>query len=149
MSTNKIIIKNAVLITLLIGGFFLLSKLLGYADNGFLRFLNLVFVLIGIQRAIKTNIYTNKITKYSANLGIGIQTAALAVALSIVGVVVYIEAINPDFLDTMQQSFLIGGDISTPELILTLVIEGFASTIIGSFMVMQFYKNHDKVDLSK
>ena len=149
MSTNKIIITNAVLITLLIGGFFFLSKLLGYADNGFLRFLNLVFVLIGIQRAIKTNIYTNNITKYSANLGIGIQTAALAVALAIIGVVGYIEVINPDFLDTMQQSFLIGGNISTPELILTLVIEGFASTIIGSFMVMQFYKNHDKVDLSK
>lgn len=148
MSTKKIIIKNALLITILIGGFFLLSKLLGLAGNGFLRFFNLVFVLIGIHQAIKTNIYTNKVTAFTTNLGVGIQTSALAVALSIIGVVVYLEVINPDFMQVIQNSFLIAGDLSLPEIVLTLVIEGFASSVIGSFIVMQFYKNHDKEDIS-
>ncbi|PQJ82269.1 hypothetical protein [Polaribacter glomeratus] len=148
MSTKKIIITNALLITILIGGFFFLSKLLGLAGNGFLRFFNLVFVLIGIHQAIKTNIYTNKVTAFTTNLGVGIQTSALAVALSIVGVVVYLEVINPDFMQVIQNSFLIAGDLSLPEIVLTLVIEGFASSVIGSFIVMQFYKNHDKEDIS-
>jgi hypothetical protein len=148
MSTEKIIIRNAVLITLLIGGFFLISKFLGLADNGFLRFFNLFFVLIGIHQAIKTNIYTNKVTAFTTNLGIGIQTSALAVALSIIGVVVYVEVINPEFMEVMQNSFLIAGNLSLAEIVLTLVIEGFASSVIGSFIVMQFYKNHDKEDIS-
>jgi len=148
MSNRKIIIKNALLITVLIGGFFFVSKLLGFADNGFLRFLNLLFVLIGIHQAIKTSIFTNKETKYTTNLGIGIQTSALAVALSIIGVIFYVEVINPDFFTTLQNSFLIGGELSIAEIVLTLVIEGFASSVIGSFIIMQFYKNHDKEDLS-
>lgn len=148
MSTKKVIITNALLISVLIGGFFFLSKFLGLADNGFLRFFNLVFVIIGIHQAIKTNIYTNKVTEFTTNLGVGIQTSALAVALSIIGVVVYLEVINPDFMQVIQNSFLIAGDLSLAEIILTLVLEGFASSVIGSFIIMQFYKNHDKKDIS-
>ncbi len=148
MSTKKIIITNALLISVLIGGFFFLSKFLGLAGNGFLRFFNLVFVIIGIHQAIKTNIYTNKVTAFTTNLGVGIQTSALAVALSIIGVVVYLEVINPDFMQVIQNSFLIAGDLSLAEIVLTLVLEGFASSVIGSFIIMQFYKNHDKKDIS-
>ena len=54
MSTNKIIIKNALLITVLIGGFFLVSKLFGIADNGFLRYLTPFFFPLGLQQPIKT-----------------------------------------------------------------------------------------------
>ncbi|MDX6747143.1 hypothetical protein SHK09_10105 [Polaribacter sp. PL03] len=144
MSTDKIIIKNALLITLLIGGFFLLCKLFGLDENPYLRFLNLAFVLFGIHLAIKESVFKNKETKYTTNLGIGIRTSALAVLLSIIGVVVYIQFINPDFLNVMNNSFLIGGDLSLPEIIITLVIEGMASSFIGSFIMMQFYKNHNK-----
>ncbi|QTD38048.1 hypothetical protein JL193_01720 [Polaribacter batillariae] len=149
MSPNKIIIKYAFLTTLLIGGFFFTCKLLGLEENPYLRFLNLLFVVIGIRQAIKTNIFENKETHYPTNLGIGIQTSTVAVILSILGIVVYIKFINPAFLSVMNNSFLIGGDLSLFEIVLTLFIEGMASSVIGSFIVMQFYKNHDKKNLQK
>ena len=145
MKQKNIIIKHAFLITFMIGGFFLLSKLAGLEENPFLRFLNLVFILIGIRQAIKTNIEVNKETNYITNLGLGLQTSALAVILSIIGVIGYIQFINPEFLEVMNNSFLIGGNLSIAEIFITLLIEGMASSFIGSFIVMIFYKNHDKV----
>ncbi len=145
MNQSKIILKYGILITALIGGFFFFSKLIGVHENPFLRFLNLIFVVLGIRQAVKTNIELNKETNYITNLGLGIQTAALSVILSIIGVVGYVELINPEFLLSMNNSFLISGDLSIAELFITLLIEGMASVFIGSFVVMMFYKNHDKV----
>jgi len=145
MTPRKIIIKYAILTTLIIGGFFLLSKLLGLQENPYLRFLNLFFVLFGIRQAIKVNIEQNKETDYLSNLGLGLQTSALAVILSIAGVMVYVEFIDRQFIEAMNNSFLIAGDLDKAEIFITLLIEGMASSFIGSFMVMQFYKNHDKL----
>lgn len=145
MTKQRIIIKNAIFITLMIGGFFILSKLLGVHENPYLRFLNIVFVIVGIRNAVFTNITKNNETNYINNLGVGLQTSAAAVILSIIGVIGYVEFINPEFLLTMDNSFLISGNLSLPELFITLLIEGMASTFVGSFMVMMFYKNHDKV----
>lgn len=144
MKDTTIIVKHAILIASMIGGFFFLTKLISLHENSYLRFLNLLFVVIGIRQAIKTNIELNQDTNYINNLGIGIQTSALSVIISIIGVISYAEFINPDFLSTMDNSFLIGGNLSLAELFITLLIEGMASSLIGSFIVMQFYKNHDK-----
>lgn len=145
MTKLNIITKNAILITLMIGGFFFFSKLLQVHENPYLRFLNILFVILGIRNAVITNIIQNNDTNYITNLGIGLQTAGLAVIFSTIGVIGYIEFINPDFLITMDNSFLISGNLSLAELFITLLIEGMASTFVGSFMVMMFYKNHDKV----
>ena len=145
MTQKKLIITYAILITGMIGAFFLLSNLVGLEGNPYLRFLNLIFVLVGIRQAIKTNIEINKETNYLTNLGLGLQTSALAVIFSIIGVIGYISFINPDFISIMNNSFLIGGNLSLAEIVITLVIEGMASSFVGSFIVMQFYKNHDKV----
>ena len=93
----------------------------------------------------KLYIEMNKETNYLTNLGLGLQTSALAVIFSILGVIGYISFINPDFISIMNNSFLIGGNLSLAEIVITLVIEGMASSFVGSFIVMQFYKNHDKV----
>ena len=147
MSTNKLIIKHAILISLMIGGFFFLSKLVGLEENPYLRFVNLLFIIIGIRQAIKENIYVHKETNHAKNFATGFASAALAVILSTIGVVIYIEFINPEFLEVMNQSFLIGGDTSLFELAFTLVIEGLASSIVSTLIVMQFFKNHSKEDV--
>jgi hypothetical protein len=144
MSTDKIIIKHALLITLLIGSFFFFCTLFGLEGNPYLRFLNIGFVIFGIYLAIKESIYKNGESKYLINLGIGIRTSAFAVILSVIGVIIYIQFIDPDFINIMKNSFLIGSNLSIPKIAITLVIEGMASSIIGSFIMMQYYKNHDK-----
>lgn len=146
MNQTKIITSNAVLITALIGGFFFLCKFFGLEDNPYLRFINLFFVVFGTRRAIKASINENEETRYTTNLGIGIQTSALAVLISILGVIGYTYFINPEFLEIMKGSFLFGGNkVSLGEIFFTLLIEGMASSVIGSFIMMQFFKNHNKV----
>ena len=145
INRTRIITENVVLITLLIGGFFFLSKLFGVHENPYLRFLNLLFVFVGVRRSILTNININKETNYITNLGLGLQTSAIAVIFSIIGVIGYIEFINPEFLTIMNGSFLIGGNLSIAEIFISLLIEGMASSLIASFVVMMFYKNHDKI----
>jgi hypothetical protein len=146
MNRTRIIIKNALLITLLIGGFFFVSKLFGLHENPYLRFLNLLFVVYGTRQAIITNINVNEETNYITNLGLGLQTSAVSVLLCTAGVIGYIEFINPEFLSVMNGSFLIGGsNLSLAEVFISLLIEGMASSLISSFIVMMFYKNHDKV----
>lgn len=145
MRLERIIIKNAIRITMTIGGFFFLSKLFGVHDNPYLRFLNLLFVLYGTRLAITDNISQNNETGFIANFGIGIQTASLAVLMSIVGVIGYIEFINPSFLAVMNNSFLIGGDLSLAEVFISLFIEGMASAFIASYITMMYYKNHNKI----
>ena len=147
MYTNKLIIKHAIFISLMIGAFFFLSKLVGLEENPYLRFVNLLFIIIGIRQAIKENIYVHKETNHAKNFATGFASAALAVILSTIGVVIYIEFINPEFLEVMNQSFLIGGDTSLFELAFTLVIEGLASSIVSTLIVMQFFKNHSKEDV--
>lgn len=145
MSENKVIIGNAILITAMIGGLFFGSMLLGLEENSYLRFLNLVFVVFGIKRAIKTNVLINKEENYIVNLGIGIQTSTLAVILSILGVLFYVEVINPKFLTVLSNCFLLGGNLTMPEIVFSLAIEGIASSVIGSFIIMQYYKKHNKL----
>lgn len=147
MSINKIIIKNAIIITSLIGGFFFLSKMVGLAENPYLRFLNLVFVLFGIYLSIKENIFKNKEAQYIVNLGVGVKTAVLAVFLSVIGFLIYTKFIAPNFISVMDDSFLIGGDSSLAEIVFTLLLEGMATSFIGSFIIMQFYKNHNKKEI--
>lgn len=142
MSKRNIIFKNALLIVLMIGGFYFLCKLVGLEDNPYLRFLNIVFVILGIRNAVKTSISKNNETNYATNYGIAFGTSALGVLISSLAVLLYIELINPDFLAAMNQSFLIGGDLTVYEVVFTLVIEGLASSIVGSLIVMQFFKNH-------
>lgn len=146
MKQTKIIISNALLITLLIGSFFFLCKLFGLESNPYLRFMNLFFVVYGVRRAIKMSINKNKETRYTTNLGIGIQTSALAVLISILGVIGYTYFFSPEFLEIMKGSFLFGGNkISLAAVFFTLLIEGMASSVIGSFIIMQLFKNYDKV----
>ncbi|WP_298763588.1 hypothetical protein [uncultured Polaribacter sp.] len=147
MKNDQIVAKNALYITLLIGSYFLLCKYLGVADNPYLRFLNLAFVFFGVQNAIKESVLKNEETSYINNLGIGIRTAVIAVLLSITGVIFYIELMNPNFLAVMNNSFLIGGNLSLAEVVITLLIEGMASSVISAFTIMQLYKNPEKIKI--
>lgn len=145
MSTNKIMFKNAALIFLGITAYFFLMKLLGLESRSELRFLNFVFVLWGINNSIKTNIVQNGETLYVRNLAIGIGTSALAVGMSIVGLILYVEFIDPSLVTIIQESFLWTGDLTTPLIVFALFIEGMASSVICSFILMQYYKNYKPI----
>ena len=134
--------KNALFIFSGITVYFFLMRLLDLESYSGLRFLNFIFVLWGINNAIKTNIQENNETLYVRNLAIGIGTSALAVGMAIIGLIVYASFINPEFIYSIQESFLWTSVLTLPLLIFALGIEGIASSVISSFILMQYYKNY-------
>lgn len=142
MSSNNLIIRNGIFISAGIILYFFIMKISGLEGNSELRFLNFVFVFWGINNAIKSNIIRNGETLYVRNLAIGIGTSALAVGITVVGLIVYVSFINPNFIEVMRDSFLWTGNITLPLLVFALLIEGIASSVISSFILMQYYKNY-------
>ncbi|WP_299159827.1 hypothetical protein [uncultured Tenacibaculum sp.] len=147
MTSTKIIINNALLIFAGIVVFFFLMKILGLENVSELRFLNFAFVLWGINRAIKTNIHKNQESLYFNNFSIGIATSVVAVALTIIGLIVYVDFINPNLMTILEDSSFWGQNLSLGLVVFALAIEGIASSVICSFILMQYYKNY-KVDVT-
>ena len=145
MSSTKIIINNALLIFTGIVGFFLLMKILGLDHVSELRFLNFAFVLWGINNAIKTNINANKESLYFNNFAVGIGTSIVAVGFTIIGLIFYVAFINSSLINILEDTGFWGQNLSLGLIVFALAIEGIASSVICSFILMQYYKNYKTV----
>lgn len=142
MSTNKIIVKNGLLIYACIVVFFLLMKVLGLDDVSELRFLNFLFVFWGVNRAIKQNIELNDQDSYFNNFYVGFGSSIIGIALTILGLIIYVGFIDPSFITVLENSSLWGKELSLGMVVFALAIEGTASSVMCSFILMQYYKNH-------
>lgn len=148
MSTNKIILTNALLIYSFIIVFFLLMKILGLDNVSELRFINFLFVLWGINRAIKTNINYNNENSYFNNFYIGIITSVIGVGLTIFGLIIYVSFIEANFMIVLENSSFWGNKLSLIMVVFALAIEGIASSVICSFILMQYYKNYKTTSIA-
>lgn len=138
---NQNEIKNGVLIFIGIGLFFLLMDLFGLADKNYLRILNAFIVLFGIGKTIKSN-YSNGITDYLENLVSGFKTGIIGVLLGIIGLIgfVYIKG-GETYLATLSDTFFFTGKTNLVMYCAVLFFEGVASSLIGSFALMQYWKD--------
>ena len=136
---NKTVLQNAFLIFLGIGLFFLLMDFLGLASKNYLRSLNAFIVLYGIHKTIKYNYDKGKMD-YFENLFSGFITGVLGVFLGIVGLIafIYIKG-GESYLTTLSDTFFFVGKINIIKYCGILFFEGVASSLIGAFVLMQFY----------
>lgn len=141
MDTKRIILTQGVKIFILIGVFFLIMKIFNLEHITELRLLNFVFVFWGVNEAIKKNIKMNMNTKYLSNLSIGYMTASLAVILTAASSLVYLFYIDPAFLMQTHSMNLWGSNLTPPLISFAILIEGLASSMICSFVLMQYWKN--------
>ena len=138
---NNIELRNGIVIFLGIGIFFLLMDFLGLADKNYLRILNAFIVLYGINETIKTNIKVGK-TDYLENLVSGFKTGVIGVFLGIVGLIVFIYIKGGEsYLDKLSDTFFFGEDNNIIKYCSILFFEGIASSLIGSFTLMQYWKD--------
>ncbi|WP_338375874.1 hypothetical protein [uncultured Flavobacterium sp.] len=138
---NNIELKNGIVIFLGIGIFFLLMDFLGLADKNYLRILNAFIVLFGINETIKYNIRTDK-SEYLYNLVSGFKTGVIGVFLGIVGLIIFIYIKGGEtYLDKLSDTFFFGEDNNIIKYCSILFFEGIASSLIGSFTLMQYWKD--------
>lgn len=138
---SNIELKNGIVIFLGIGIFFLLMDFLGLADKNYLRILNAFIVLYGINETIKMNIKNGK-TDYLQNLVSGFKTGIIGVFLGIVGLIIFIYIKGGEvYLDKLSDTFFFGEDNNIIKYCSILFFEGIASSLIGSFTLMQYWKD--------
>ncbi|MFK5958607.1 MAG: hypothetical protein QM495_07010 [Lutibacter sp.] len=142
MNSQNIIIRNSLKIYLSIVLFFFLMKLFKLEQLTELRLLNFVFVFWGINSAVKKNIYINNNINYLQNLFIGFATSLLAVILLIFSLTIYLFYINPSFIHVIENLKIWGNHLTPIEIAFAIFTEGISSSIVISFILMQFWKGY-------
>lgn len=137
---NTIEFKNGLIIFLGIGIFFLLMDFLGLTDKNYLRILNAFIVLYGINSTIKSNLNNSK-NDYFENLVSGFKTGIIGVFLGIIGLIIFIYIKGGEsYLNKLSDTFFFGKDNNIIKYCSVLFFEGIASSLIGSFTLMQYWK---------
>lgn len=144
MKISRILI-NGLIIYIGIAAFFLIMEAAGLKDQVYLRLINFIFVIYGVNRTIKGN-FKDRIDGYFVNLTSAILTALFSLALGIISFILYAEYRGgAEYLQNFPHSYIFGG--GTPEIgefCIGLALEGAAASVIVSFALMQFWK--DKVE---
>lgn len=144
MKFSRIII-NGIIIFACIGAIFLIMEMLDLKEHIWLRLLNFIPVIWGINRTIKGN-YNDHIDGYFTNFLSGMLTGIVSLVLGLISFMIYVEMNGGDaYLETFNESYIFGGgEPSVYQFCIGLFLEGAAASLIVSFMLMQFWK--DKVE---
>jgi hypothetical protein len=74
-------------------------------------------------------------------------TSFIGVALSVIGLRQYIVFKGgAEYIKSLSEAFLFGNDPSVNEYCIGLFFEGIASSIIATFILMQYWKNYTVID---
>jgi hypothetical protein len=142
MSISKEL-NNGILIFISIGIYFLAMELLGLSGVFYLRLLNIFIVIYFLNKTIKSNYSEGKVA-YLDNLISGSLTSLIGVFLSVIGLLIYISMKGGNaYLSKLSGNFLFGGGNPTMnQYCIGLLFEGIASSIIITFTLMQYWKDH-------
>ncbi len=126
--------------------YFLLMNALGYADVFYLRLLNIVFVYYGVNKTIQMNITEGKKT-FVTNAVSAMTTSLVGVVLSVAGLIVYSYMQGgDDYVQSLSETFLFGGNPSIEIYCISLLFEGIASSVIVTLFAMLYWNNRFTAD---
>lgn len=137
---------NGFLIFLCIAGYFLIIDYVGLADEFYLRIFNILIVAFGVNLTIKQN-NREGIRGYVTNLKSGIITSMIGAILIVGSLLFYIQSNGgEEYLQELSKGFLFGGgDLNVSYYCIGLLFESIASSVIVTFVLMQFWKNEVEV----
>ncbi|MEC5164917.1 hypothetical protein RCH18_000639 [Flavobacterium sp. PL11] len=137
---------NGFIIFLGIGLFFLLAEALGLADNYLLRFFNVAFIFYGTLRTLRSN-YKQGDRSLPSNASSAVFTAFSGIFLSVIGLVIYITINGGDaYIESLSRNFLFGGTPSVIRYAFSLLLEGFVSAGVVSFLMILYWETKYKSD---
>lgn len=134
-------ITNGLIIFLGIAIYFFFMKLIGLEKLIYPRFLNIFIVYYGMSRTLKANKDQNRLG-FGKNLFNIIQTGLIGVAVSVIGLYVYIYTNGGQpFLNHLSQGYLSVKEPTVAEYCFAVFSEGIGSIVILAFVSMQLLKH--------
>ncbi len=125
-------------------GFFLLMRLLNLANIFELRVLNFIFVFIVLRSAIHTFARKAQASYYEDFIDffwIGMRTASVGIISFAAFMAIYLDLIDPAFMEILEREENAGGIISPVIAAFAILLEGMASAMICSFIIIQWRKS--------
>lgn len=126
---------NGFMIYGLISIYFLVLELFGLTDNMYLRFVNLVFIAIGVNATLRLSHAASD--NYLDKLKSGLVTVATGILLSVIGLYLYMQLIDPSLAYTAETLIPVNSPIAFTAIIF---IEGLSSSLMVLFMLLQYWK---------
>lgn len=136
---RKIYIKYGILTYLGLMAYLGIMMLFGLHEHVELRVLNIIIIAFGVYQSIKKNKMESE-GGYVENLFHGFLTVAVAVFLFAVSTIVYLNWINPDFMEVVSAATMWGKLLTPQHIAFAIFFEGIASGFIISFAIMQYLK---------
>jgi len=132
---------NGFIIAATTGVFFLLMDAMGYGDLFYLRLINVIFVLYGVNRSVQMNIVEGE-NSFVKNAVSAMITALIGVFLSIIGLIIYSYLQGGDaYVENLSKTFLFGGNPSIFTYSASLLFEGVAASVIVTMLLMLYWNN--------
>jgi hypothetical protein len=132
--------KYALATTAGIIAYFGIARLLGFADNYALRFLNGIIMFIGVFLSIKKYKDSKESPlKYLNGLGIGLQTSAYVTIMFVLCVLIY-GSIDPEFISRVIENKAFLGATNIYIIAAITALEAAGSGFIISLASMQYLK---------
>ncbi len=132
---------NGILIFIGIGIYFMSMNLAGLSNVFVLRLFNVVFILYGVNKTIVSNLIEGN-KDFLSNAISAFSTSFIGVFFSILGLLAYSYLNGGDaFIQNLSKTFLFGGNPSVNIYCISLFIEGIASSVIVTLLLMFYYNN--------
>ena len=132
---------NGILIFIGIGIYFISMNLAGLSNVFVLRLFNVVFILYGVNKTIVSNLIEGN-KDFLSNAISAFSTSFIGVFFSILGLLAYSYLNGGDaFIQNLSKTFLFGGSPSVNIYCISLFIEGIASSVIVTLLLMFYYNN--------
>lgn len=145
MKKRNLTLRFGIYMFVSIVALFFLMKLFGVEQVTELRLLNIVIAAWFSNKLALANLIQDSDINYVSNLGSIFFANLIAVGLSCVALIIYIKVIDTSFLNTLENGFFLGKNLSIGHILTALFMEGSATSIIVSFCVMQYWKNEKRV----
>jgi hypothetical protein len=139
MKKNKNILVYALLTYLSLGIYFLVIEALGLADHTYLRLFNGVIILVFMNHLIKSNI-KNNVNGYLENFRAAFVSSSIAVVLGGISLIIFLNFKDAAYVRSIADGLLLAGAGEASQVGGGILIEGLASTMIFSFVSMQYWK---------
>ncbi|MBT0606941.1 DUF4199 domain-containing protein [Aequorivita echinoideorum] len=138
----KIYSRFGIWIAVILIAYFLLLKIVGLHQYPVLSAANGLIYAIGLYMAMKT--YRSRKTtrlKYEKGFEVGLFCGGIATILFTIFMAIYMYQIDGEFAANIMESWDLEYDLGTLMLLISLLIMGFATTLVLTLAFMQLLKN--------
>ncbi len=137
----KVYSRYGILIAILLIAYFLILKVIGLHEYPVLSAVNGLVFGLGIYLAMKKYASRKNNFKYEKGFEVGLFSGGIATLVFTVFIAIYMYQIDTEFSAAIMKRWNLEYDLGTLMLLLSILIMGFATTLILTLTFMQLLKN--------